>query len=229
MKLTPQVILDAPNIINPEGKLTLSLRNLRLTFIDNLHLANGAFAVIDLTNNELVEASGIPNWEGLETVLMANNNIYTVGDMAGLALRSLLLAQNNISTLKLLVNLRSLESIHTLLLLGNPVCSEHYYRQFLIWLLPSLRVLDCEKVKVSERKSAVELFGEDFEKATPAAVALIHGGNDAKPVAKETRMINSTVRKLTQEEKAKLIAQLETAQTMEEMDRIQSVLRNGYV
>lgn len=229
MKLTPQAIVNAPNIVNPEGKLTLSLRNLQLSDIDNLHLANSVFAVIDLTNNDLVEAGGIPDWEVLETVLLANNNISVIGDLSAVSLRSLLLAHNNISTLKLLVSLRLVKSLHTLLLVGNPVCSEHHYRQFLIWLLPSLQILDCEKVKASERKSANELFGESFETATAAAVALINGGEEAKPVAKESRMINNTVSKLTSEEKADLIEQLKNAQTMEEMDRIQGLLKNGMV
>lgn len=229
MKLTPQVIQNAPNVVNPEGKLTLSLRNLGLSDMDSLHLANDAFAVVDLTNNVLEEVSGIPTWQSLETVLLANNNISAISDVSGVTLHSLLLAQNNLVWLKQLVNLRSLEEIHTLLLLGNPVCKEHHYRQFLVWLLPSLKVLDCEKVKQDERKNAIELFGESFDTATAAAMALIHGGDDVVAVKKETREMNTTVGRLTKEEKEKLVAQLASAQTMEEMDVIQEKLRQGNV
>lgn len=229
MKLTPLVIQDAPNVINPEGKLTLSLRDLGVSDIDSLHLANEAFAVVDLTNNMLDEAGLLPTWEALETVLLANNNISAIGDMKDVALNSLLLALNNLISLKLLVNLRTLDKIHTLLLLGNPVCKEHHYRQFVIWLLPTLLVLDCEKVKQSERRSAIDLFGESFDTATAAAVALLHGGEEAKPVAKETRMMNTTVSRLSKEEKEKLVAQLVSAQTMEEMELIQAKLRDGTV
>lgn len=229
MKLTPQVIQNAPNVVNPEGKLTLSLRNLGLSDIDSLHLANDAFAVVDLTNNVLEEVSGLPTWGSLETVLLANNNISAIGDVSGVTLHSLLLAQNSLVWLKQLVNLRSLGEIHTLLLLGNPVCKEHHYRQFLVWLLPSLKVLDCEKVKQNERKDAIELFGESFDTATAAAMALIHGGDDIVPVEKETREMKTTVSRLTKEEKEKLVAQLASAQTMEEMDLIQEKLRQGNV
>lgn len=229
MKLTPQVIKDAPNVINPEGKLTLSLRNLGLTDIDSLHLANSAIAVVDLTDNLLEEITGLSGWESLETVLLANNNISSIGDMAGVTLHSLLLAQNNFVLLSQLVNLRSIEQIHTLLLLGNPVCKEHHYRQFLVWLLPTLKVLDCEKVRQNERKSAIELFGQSFDTATAAAMALLHGDNDVVAVTKETRMMNTTVSRLTKEEKEKLIEQLAGAQTMEEMDVIQAKLREGNV
>lgn len=228
MKLTPQVISDAPTYVNAEGQLTLSLRNLHLDSIDNLHLAEDVYSVIDLTNNELVEAGGIPRRESLETLLLANNNISSVGDMAGMSLKSLLLANNNISNLKLLVQLREL-GVETLLLAGNPVCTEHHCRQFLVWLLPSLRVLDCEKVKRKERENAQELFGENYENATPAAVALLHGGEDAKPVSKETRNMNSTVSKLTEEERANLVARLKKAQTMEEIEAIQAQLHEGVV
>lgn len=229
MILTPLVILSAPTFVNPEGKLTLSLRNLQLPHIDTLHLANGPYAVLDLTNNELVEASGIPDWETLDTVLLANNNISTLGELDALRLHSLLLAQNNVTSLKHLASLNKLKSLHTLLLIGNPVCAEHHYRQFVIWLVPSLQVLDGEKVKSSERENAVDLFGENMETATAAAVALLNGGDDAKPVAKETKLINSTVSKLTAEERDKLVAQLEKAQTMEEIESIRNALKDGLV
>lgn len=229
MILTPQVIQNAPTFVNPEGRFTLSLRNLQLPHIDTLHLAQGPYQVLDLTNNELVEFGGIPDWETLETVILANNNITTISNLHIPSLKLLSLAQNSISSLRSLEPLHKLENLLNLLLIGNPVCAEHHYRPFLVWLIPLLQILDGKKVKSSERECAKELFGENLENATAAAIALLHGGKEPEPVAKDTKMLNLTVKKLTAEEKAGLVAQLEKATTMEEILRIQDALKNGLV
>lgn len=233
MKLTPQVLRDAPNVISPEGKLTVVLRNLDIPYIENLDLTNDSIQALDLTNNHIGEFGDVPARPDLQVVLLANNNISRVGTNGTLPLRSLLLANNNLGAFSAVAPLRQFHTLQTLLMVGNPIAREHHYRPFVIWLLPSLRVLDCAKVKAAERSAACDLFGPSFDQQTPAATALLHGRADGAGAdgaeTKDVRLMSTTVKSLGAEEKAELVAQLERAQTMEEMERIQLALKNGYV
>lgn len=244
MKLTPQLLRDAPNVINPEGKLTVVLRNLEIAYIENLELTNDSVQAIDLTNNQILRFCDVPTRPDLEVLLLANNNISTIGKCGALSLQLLLLANNNLGAFSDLVQLRQFEELQTLVMVGNPITEKHHYRLFLIWLLPSLRVLDFSKVKQAERAAATDLFGPSFDEATPAATALLHGKTESRPEyapaskpgnkameqpGKDERLMNTTVKQLSAEERAKLVSQLEQAETMEEIERIQHALKNGYV
>ncbi|KAF8002756.1 hypothetical protein HF325_002001 [Metschnikowia pulcherrima] len=204
LKLTPTAVQNALNVVSPEGLLTLSLRNRRILYIENLEFTNDAFSVIDLTNNEIVELSGIPKLINLEVLLLANNNISRVGLVAPCGLRSLLLMNNNLSSFSEIAKLRPLNSLENL-------------------------TLDCQKVKPKERTAANELFGPDFETRLPAADVLLNGENTAEPVLKDVRLMETTMRKLLPEEKALLVKELENSTSMEEIERISKALKEGYV
>ncbi|KAF3986420.1 hypothetical protein FT663_04550 [Candidozyma haemuli var. vulneris] len=227
MKLTPQLISQAPVYVNPEKRLTLNLRDQQALFIENLDTTNNTYNVIDLTNNDIIELSGIPeNLDKLETLLLANNNISRVKEVHNEHVRSLSLVNNNVTSLSQLEPLRHWKLEH-LVLLGNKVVQEHNYRLFVVWLVPTLKVLDGEKVKASERAEAVELFGESYEKATPVLDAILSSGAK-KPVetkSKQERLAENTVKKLSDEEKADLLRQLEEAESIEEVERISAVLK----
>lgn len=230
MKLTPQALRNAPNVISPEGKLTVVLRNLDIAYIENLELLNDSVQALDLTNNQICELSDLPARPDLQEVLLAGNNISRVGTNGELPLRSLLLANNNVREFAALVPLRQFLTLQTLLMVGNPIAAEHHYRAFVVWLLPELQVLDCAKVKAAERKAAAELFGPSFEAQTPAATALLHGTHNSDAAeTKEARLMSTTVRRLGAAERAELVAQLERAETMDEIERIQQALQDGYV
>lgn len=79
MKITPKLIASAPNVINPEGLLTLVLRDQGILFIENLQTYSDVYSVIDLTNNDVTELWGICDQGRIETVLLANNNISSLG------------------------------------------------------------------------------------------------------------------------------------------------------
>lgn len=227
MKLTPQLISQASVYLNPEKRLTLNLRNAQVIFIENLEATNNTYNVIDLTNNDIVEFSGIPDsLDVLETLLLANNNISRVKAVHNEHLRSLSLANNNLTRLAQLVELRRLKLEH-LLLVGNRVVREHNYRLFVVWLVPTLKVLDGEKITKSERIEARELFGESWDTATPAFDATVNGGpvQAVETKTKEERAVENTVKKLSEEEKAELLRQLDEAESMEEVERISSLLK----
>lgn len=229
LKLTPTVVQNALNVVSPEGLLTLLLRNRRILYIENLEYTKDVFPVIDLTNNEIVELGGIPELPGLEVLLLANNNISRVGLVAAYGIRSLLLMNNTISSFAEVAKLRNLSKLENLMMLGNKIVDEHHYRLFMVWLFPKLKVLDCLKIKQKDRNDANELFGPNYENRLPAADALINGNKTVEPVLKETRIMETTLKKLLSEEKTVLVQELEKATSMEEIERISEALKLGYV
>ncbi|OBA21784.1 L domain-like protein [Metschnikowia bicuspidata var. bicuspidata NRRL YB-4993] len=229
LRLTPGAVQSALKVAAPQGLLTLVLRSRGLLYIENLEYTQDAFSAIDLTDNEITELSGLPELRKLEVLLLANNNIASVGRVAASALTSLLLMNNSLSSFAEVAKLRGLRRLEHLVLLGNRITEEHHYRGFVVWLFPTLKVLDCQKVKPAERRAAAELFGPAFDSRLPAADALLSGSQAAAPVPKDTRLMETTMRKLLAEEKALLAAELEGASSMAEIERISRALKRGYV
>ena len=99
---------------------------------------------------------------------------------------------------KLIMNTR----LERLYLQNNPVCAKPDYRLFVISRLPHLKVLDFQKVKRSERQAAREKFGEF---SLPSQIEFLQ--------------------KLTKKEKIKLL--IEKTNSLEEMNRLEVLLRSG--
>lgn len=228
MKLTAGVIKNAQLVINPDHKLLLQLRSLQALYIEGLEATNDVFQAIDLTNNELVELSGIPpDFCNLEVLLLANNNITSVAQELNGSIKTVSLINNNIGQMKDLEKLRH-SKVEYLFLLGNPVTKHHFYRAFVVWLVPTLRVLDGEKVSAKERAAAVEQFGPDFDHLLPAALAILAGDEQPKEEAsKKERLTKNVVTRLSKEEKEQLLKELEEAETEEDVERISAALSNG--
>jgi len=86
----------------------------------------------------------------LRTVLLANNRISVLSQSLHLSvpnLTTLVLTNNNISELGDLEPLKDVKSLKYLSLLGNPVREKKWYRDWLVWRIPGLRVLDFQRIK----------------------------------------------------------------------------------
>lgn len=237
MRLTSQVITDAPIVVNPARQVTIQLRRLKIPYIENLGITKDAFEVIDLTDNELIEISNFPLLKNLKVLLMANNNITGISDEKlpnNLPhLQTISLINNNISQfldIKILSHVRRLTD---LALIGNPIRDQTNYRYFMIWLIPSLKVLDFSKIKQKEVLKARELFGESLDNPNELAssfLAELLDGEEAKEVVpKDDRNLQAVGKKLTDEDKTKLLLELESASSIEDIERIETVLRSGYM
>ena len=66
-------------------------------------------------------------------------------------LTSLSLANNSISELGDLEPLKELKKLQFLNLIGNPVKEKKWYREWLVWRLASLRVLDFQRIREKVR------------------------------------------------------------------------------
>lgn len=92
----------------------------------------------------------IPLLRRLRTVLLANNRISSISASLHLSvpnLTTLVLTNNNIAELGDLEPLKDVKSLQYLSLLGNPVREKKYYREWLAWRIPNLRVLDFQRIR----------------------------------------------------------------------------------
>lgn len=116
---------------------------------------------IDFTNNDLRVLGNFPRLNRLQHLLLNNNRISKID--TGLNsyvpnLNTIILTNNALSELGDLEALAECQKLTHLSLLDNPVAKKEYYRLYLIYKLPQLRVLDFNKVKLSEKKEAKALF-----------------------------------------------------------------------
>lgn len=216
MRLTSLLIDHAPTVINPQGQYTIQLRNLKIPYIENLGILQDKFDVIDLTGNELVELAGLPPASHkLRVLLLANNNITTISDIQDLPnLSTIALTNNKVASFRDILGLAHLPSLTNLSLVGNPVSGLEHYRIFVIWLLPSLTVLDFQKVKQAERQQGSEKFGASLSGATALAQSLLGAGPGPK--------------KLSDDDRIRLIQKLETADSIDEIEAIELALKTGH-
>lgn len=92
----------------------------------------------------------LPLLRRLQTLLLANNRISSISPSLHLsapALGTLVLTNNNLHELGDLEPLRELRYLRYLSLLGNPVREKKWYREWLAWRIPSLRVLDFQRIR----------------------------------------------------------------------------------
>lgn len=99
----------------------------------------------------------IPLLRRLRTLLLANNRISSISTSLHLSvpnLTTLVLTNNNIAELGDLEPLKDVKSLQYLSLLGNPVQEKKWYREWLAWRIPSLRVLDFQRIRDKVRPTA---------------------------------------------------------------------------
>ena len=75
-------------------------------------------------------------------------------------LTTLVLTNNNIAELGDLEPLKDVKSLQYLSLLGNPVREKKWYREWLAWRIPSLRVLDFQRIRDKVRSITLHLLHE---------------------------------------------------------------------
>lgn len=230
MKLTQSVIQEAPSFISPLGSRTLSLRNLHLTSLDALNTLESSdiYSTIDLAQNNLSYISDLPKLKRVTTLILSKNHIRLIDpSITNLVnIEALSLTYNDMLYLSSLEALRKLPFLRALYLVGNPIVKNENYRLWCIWRLPGLQVLDFQKVKDSERAAAEELFGKDADKVS----LTLSIGNTHPSIHEE---IGGSVESkadgtLTEEDRERLEQELEAAESLEEIQRIEDILGRGH-
>lgn len=171
MRLGPDLITEADQVVNPVNDRTLVLRGNKIAVIENLGVTRDQYACIDLCDNGIIKVSGIPKLCRLHSLLLANNRISRIAQDAFDSLpelKSLVLSNNKIAKLATLLPIANLNKLERLSLADNPVTREPHYRFFLIHLLryaATFRYIDFQRITVAERQQAQLFFESDEGRA----------------------------------------------------------------
>lgn len=157
------------------------------------------------------------------------------------ALHSLNLTNNSISDLAELAHLTKCSRLEYLCLMGTPASRDKHYRDFVIWKLPQVRVLDYQRIRDKERAMAKELMESEDGRASALAASILRksqGGAmdvdaDAVVVGKlktfePGRLNGSSRRLLTAEERKAIEDAIEKSESLEEIRKLEEQLKMGH-
>ncbi|OUM51124.1 hypothetical protein BVG19_g208 [[Candida] boidinii] len=171
-----------------------------------------------------------------------NNNNNNINSHTLTNLKTLSLIENNLKNLHDLIGLRNFKNLENLYLNNNPVTKLKNYRLFVIWLLPNLKILDFNKIKEKERRLSSEYFGKNFENKSDLAEKMLNSSsnevtlellnsinndiNSNTLIEKDDLKLNKKINRLSEEEKLSLQQQLENATTLDEIERLENLIKN---
>ncbi|CDI82331.1 U2 small nuclear ribonucleoprotein, putative [Eimeria acervulina] len=75
MRLTIELILQAPQYKSPAENWTLNLRGHQLEVIENLGATGDYFECIDLSDNQIIKLDGFPPLSRLNSLILCNNRV----------------------------------------------------------------------------------------------------------------------------------------------------------
>jgi U2 small nuclear ribonucleoprotein A' len=232
MKLSLELISSAPSFINPLKDRELLLRGHNITLIENLGVTRDTNDVIDFTDNDIRVLGNFPRMTRLKGLLCARNRISHIQQDLPKVLpniNTLILTNNSLTELSEIDCISEWKDLLYLSLVDNPLTTKDYYRLYVIWRNPGIRVLDFEKVKDQERKTAIKLFGTVAE---PSELASQIMGTKSKTFDSfQEAGVGSKLpaTKLSDGERKNLQEQLKNAKTLAEVDRIERALRSGHI
>ncbi|ETW87574.1 hypothetical protein HETIRDRAFT_443290 [Heterobasidion irregulare TC 32-1] len=247
MKLTPELIAQAPSSLNALKERQLDLRGYKIPAIENLGVTKDQHDAIDLTDNSIVALGNFPLLRRLHTLLIANNRIASISSSIHLStpnLTTLVLTNNNIQELGDLEPLRELKGLKYLTLLGNPVQEKKWYREWIAWRIPGLRVLDFQRIRdkvpslppLHERKAAKGLFltADGLENSLASSLSTTASTQSTKQTIStdEPRLAvapGKAGRLMSKEEADKVKAAIAKATSIEEIRRLERSLKEGFV
>lgn len=240
MRLTAELVRDAPSYLNPLKQRELGLRGYKIPVIENLGVTQNQYQTIDLAENEIIKLDNFPVLTKLETLLCSNNRICRIAKGLGKYLTnldSLVLTNNKLVNLKDLAPLSHMPTITHLILSNNPVCKQPGYRLYVIHRLPNLKVLDFTKVKPAEREAAQARFGElkledeEEEKeesktfGDDADEEMVNGGGDDEEEKDNTFIPGEVQVGLTAEQRKEIMEKIKAATSLEEMEALEKLLK----
>jgi len=214
------LVLTSPAFVNPLKERELDLRGNKIPKIENLGATEDQYDVIDFSDNDITRLENFPLLPRITTILLNNNRVQSIEE--GLHgripnLETLVLTNNRIENLSDVDQLAGLKKLHTLSLFKNPITKQKHYRLYVIHKLPSLSILDFNKVKAKERLEAATLFGGDTGKLLEAELA-----------KKKTFIPGAAAASgLSEEQKQKIKDLMTKSTSMEEVQRLERALASG--
>jgi len=238
MKLTPELLVQASSALNPIKERQLDLRGYKIPAIENLGVTRDQHDAIDFTDNAIVTLGNLPLLKRLHTLLLANNRIHTISPSIHLSvpnLTTLVLTNNNIAELGDLEPLKEVRQLKYLALMGNPVQEKKWYREWLAWRVPGLRVLDFQRIRDKERQTAKSLFvtAENLPTALATTLSTTVSTYSTKTVLTidepKPAPSGKAGRLMSKEDQEKVKAAIAKATSIEEIRRLERSLKEGYM
>jgi len=227
MRLTLELLQQAPQSLNPAKQRQLLLRGFKIPAIENLGGTNDAYETIDLSDNDLIKVGNFPPMKRLHVLMLMNNRISRIAEDCFNPLPNLcsvILTGNKLEKLVDLEPLTQLKTLTRLSLLENPVTKVKHYRPYMInKCSKTLRILDFSRIKDKERKAATLLFAGDrgkrlLEEIAPPRVA------GKEPAVAASEAVKTGPSQDVIERIKKAIAE---AETIEEVTRLERALKSG--
>lgn len=238
MRLTQSIIQDAPSFVSVTDSLVLSLRLNDLTSLDSIQILQESdiYSILDLSKNKLSYITEFPSLLRLKTLILSNNEIYIITGLQNLInIESLSLTYNKITHLSDLESLKTLTSLRSLYLTGNPVTATQNYRLWCIWRFPKLEILDFQRIKQKERVQAEKIFSDSKQvdavlsiKSANVSEIVLSEDQESNKQTNHAKVENNSIKKLTKKERTLLEKELEKAETLEDMQRIEDILNRGH-
>lgn len=118
-----------------------------------------------MSDNELRKLANFSYLNRLTSLILTNNRIKQLSDLSENlpSLENIFLMNNKISDLQEVYKLGSLPKLQRLVLVNNLVTELPNYRLLVIGHIPTLRILDFEKVTKKERMDAEKLLAAQKE------------------------------------------------------------------
>lgn len=228
-RLSADLVLRAPSRINPLNERELDLRGNKIPAIENLGACQDQYDTIDFSDNEVGKLENFPLLNRIRSLLFHNNHITKIAPNLGESLpklETLLLTNNRIVNLSDLDSLTDLPTLRYLTLIDNVVSKKPNYRLYVIHKLPDLKILDYRKIKRKEREEAAKLFGQPAKKEKTKKKAqntktFVPGETTTTtpiPIASQPKVLEAQLA---------FKAALDSAQTMEEVERLERAVATG--
>lgn len=240
MKLTGELLAQSDSSLNPLKERELDLRGLKIVAIENLGVTRDQNDALDFTDNEIKYLGNFPRLLRLQHLTLSNNLVTRMDPLLGKSLpylHSLVLTNNAIADMRQIVPLRRLRRLEYLSLLGNPVSHEKHYREFIIWRLPNVRVLDFKRITDKEREYARRLM--ETPEGRPSELAIQLSGSDTSaPAATPTHAARfepgapipgAAGRQLTAKDRAAIQEAIDKSESLDEIRRLEERLKMGYM
>ncbi|PWN53566.1 L domain-like protein [Violaceomyces palustris] len=246
MKLTPELIARSSSEINSLKDRELDLRGLKIPVIENLGVTRDQNDMIDFTDNDIRYLGNFPKLHQLRHINLANNLVTRIDPKLHNSLPSLntlVLTNNSISDLGEISHLSKLRKLEYVSFMGNPISREKHYREFVIWKIPKVRVVDFRRVRDQERALAKQLFETSDGRPSVLAVTLSKRTAGLKGEAIEERAEGvardktfepgrptngAAGRLMTAEERKAIEEAIEKSESLEEIRRLEERLKMGY-
>ncbi|KAG9314555.1 L domain-like protein [Chiua virens] len=239
VKLTPELLAQASSAINPVKERQLDLRGYKIPAIENLGVTKDQHDAIDMTDNSISALGNLPLLKRLHTLLLANNRVSSISPSIYLSvpnLTTLILTANSFSELGDLEPLKELKNLKYLSLIGNPVREKKWYREWLAWRIPSLRVLDFQRIRDKERQTGKSVFltAESLPTALATTISTTVSKHSTKTVVtidepKPLPTAGKAGRLMSKKEAESVKQAIAKATSIEEIRRLERSLKEGYL